>query len=109
MKSFETGSRELERRIGSGRIAAVVRFDTPYAATQHEGDFRHPKGGERKYVENTLKENYRRWFSSVGSQIIRLGPDFALRRVGEDFLGKSQRRAPIEEGTLRASGSMRVE
>ena len=30
----------------------------------------------------------------------------ALMRGGEDMLGESQRRAPVREGTLRASGQM---
>lgn len=30
----------------------------------------------------------------------------ALRRIGDDVHGKSQRRAPLEEGTLRGSGEV---
>lgn len=37
------------------RIVANVSFNTPYAAAQHEGDFVHPKGGKRKYLEDPLK------------------------------------------------------
>lgn len=33
----------------------------------------------------------------------------AVTMVGEDLLGEAQRRAPIEEGTLRASGELEVE
>jgi hypothetical protein len=28
-----------------------VSFNTPYALMQHEGDFNHPQGGQRKYLE----------------------------------------------------------
>jgi hypothetical protein len=34
--------------------------------------------------------------------------DDALEEIGEDLLGRAQRDAPIEEGTLRASGDVRV-
>ena len=37
------------------RVVANVSFNTPYAAAQHEGDFVHPKGGKRKYLEDPLK------------------------------------------------------
>lgn len=33
----------------------------------------------------------------------------AVRVVGEDLLGEAQRRAPVEEGTLRASGELEIE
>lgn len=32
----------------------------------------------------------------------------AARAVGEDLLGEAQRRAPVEEGTLRASGELEI-
>jgi len=33
----------------------------------------------------------------------------AVQRIGEDLLGEAQRRAPVEEGTLRASGELELE
>jgi hypothetical protein len=33
----------------------------------------------------------------------------ATKRVGEDLLGRAQREAPLEEGTLRASGHVEIE
>lgn len=33
----------------------------------------------------------------------------ALKAVGEDILGEAQRRAPVEEGTLRASGELELD
>lgn len=32
----------------------------------------------------------------------------AITAIGEDLLGEAQRRAPVEEGTLRASGELEV-
>ncbi len=38
------------------RVVAVISFNTPYAAYQHEGiGFRHPRGGKAKYLEDPLK------------------------------------------------------
>lgn len=33
----------------------------------------------------------------------------ALKAIGEDMLGEAQRRAPVEEGTLRASGDLELD
>lgn len=33
----------------------------------------------------------------------------AVERIGEDLLGKAQRDAPVEEGTLRASGELDID
>lgn len=33
----------------------------------------------------------------------------AVTKIGEDLLGEAQRRAPLEEGTLRASGELDVD
>jgi hypothetical protein len=38
----------------------------------------------------------------------RAAAEAAVRAVGEDLLGEAQRRAPVEEGTLRASGDLEV-
>lgn len=39
----------------------------------------------------------------------RAAAERAVTRVGERILGEAQREAPIEEGTLRASGELDVE
>lgn len=36
----------------------IISFNTPYALYQHEGvNFRHPKGGEAKYLERAFNEH----------------------------------------------------
>lgn len=43
------------RRIGD-RIEARISFNTPYAARQHEElSYRHPRGGNAKYLERPLR------------------------------------------------------
>lgn len=40
------------------RLEVKVGYDLPYAIVQHERlDFRHPKGGEAKYLERPFEEN----------------------------------------------------
>lgn len=39
-------------------VSVTVGYDLPYAIVQHEHlEFRHPKGGGPKYLENPFKEN----------------------------------------------------
>lgn len=40
---------------------------------------------------------------------VQAAGESALRVVAEDLLGEAQRLAPVEEGTLRASGDVEVE
>ena len=47
------GGPEVKPR--SREIRAAVGFNTPYAAIQHEEDFRHPQGGEKKYLEKAIR------------------------------------------------------
>lgn len=50
---------ETGRLVGSGKThvegsEASLTYDGPYAAVQHERtDFRHPRGGQAKYAEET--------------------------------------------------------
>lgn len=40
---------------------------------------------------------------------VRVAAEGAVRRAAEDLLGKAQRLAPVEEGTLRGSGDVEVD
>lgn len=41
----------------TGDVRAIVSFDTPYAVRQHEElGYRHPRGGNPKYLERPLRE-----------------------------------------------------
>lgn len=44
--------------INGGYIQGQVAFTAPYAAVQHENlAYRHPRGGQAKYLEKPLKDN----------------------------------------------------
>jgi hypothetical protein len=106
-------------------IVGIVGFNTPYALAQHERlDFHHPKGGKAKYLEDPLKENVRRygqhinkrlktavagkaWRGGLAAAIVD-GCTQAMTEIVEDLLSRAQREAPIDEGTLRATGSAAV-
>ena len=38
------------------KLEASVSYSTPYAVVQHEGDYVHPGGRRRKWLESTLQE-----------------------------------------------------
>ena len=50
------GSGEVEIRETATGAEAVVSFNTPYAARQHEElEYEHPRGGKPKYLEDHVK------------------------------------------------------
>lgn len=108
-----------------GTVRAVISFNTPYAAVQHERtDYEHPRGGNAKYLEGPLKRYAPEMAPFVAARIRmaleeanpRSMAEFAevYERAAEDaigafaeiVLGSAQQEAPIEEGTLRASGEV---
>jgi len=67
---------DLKGSADSGASAAVtgvegfVSFDTPYATRQHEDmDYKHPNGGQAKYLEQPLKENIGTYAENMGKAI----------------------------------------
>jgi hypothetical protein len=47
-------------------ITMTLSFDTPYAAAQHEGlNFKHPKKGQAKYLEEPFKQMLPRYESAI--------------------------------------------
>lgn len=59
------------RRRGSG-VEGGVSYDTAYARLQHERlDFRHPRGGQAKYLESVFNERAAGMAQRVGSTVAR--------------------------------------
>lgn len=51
-------------------VVATVSFNTIYAARQHEElDWRHPKGGQAKYLEQPLRENASRYERAIALEV----------------------------------------
>jgi hypothetical protein len=107
---------------------ATISFNTPYAAYQHERtDLHHPRGGKAKYLEGPLKQfapqmapyiaarvraklaTERPSSAEAAAEIIAREIEDAIGAFAEIVLGAAQQEAPIEEGTLRASGQVETE
>ena len=60
------GSGFTEFKESSTEYVARVGFTEPYALVQHEDlTFKHPQGGEAKYLENPLKENTGKYIAHI--------------------------------------------
>lgn len=47
----------LPAEMAGNKVVKVIGFNTNYAAVQHERtDFKHPKGGEAKYLEKAMRQ-----------------------------------------------------
>jgi hypothetical protein len=68
-------SASLEVHDGPTGPTAVVAFDTPYAARQHEETtWKHPRGGRSKYLESNLTgmaSEYRRVLTDAMRRALR--------------------------------------
>jgi hypothetical protein len=100
-----TGSRERTLR-GS------VTVDQVYAHYQHEHlEFRHPRGGEAKFLERPLMDNYRLYLQDYARSVLDES-DGGLRSVErsmEHLSDMVELRAPREFFDLARSGHPQVE
>jgi len=37
-------------------MTQIIRFNIVYAAVQHEGDFNHPRGGQKEYLKSAMED-----------------------------------------------------
>lgn len=104
MKRFTDGVTELSQRVGHGPLVGRVEVNQVYARYQHEGlDFKHPQGGQAKYLEEPL-------YSNSGDYMRRLAKDTldgdlttSMAHNMEDLAGEVYKKAPFEFGDLKAS------
>lgn len=68
------GSCFVTNEGSNGQIyKAKVGFSEPYAMEQHENmQYRHPRGGGPKYLENPLKENTEKYIDYVKEAVRRV-------------------------------------
>lgn len=51
-------------------MQGTVGFSEPYAASQHEHlEYKHPKGGKAKYLEDPFKENSQKYIDRIANRI----------------------------------------
>lgn len=114
MGDFGSKTNDLAGRVGNGSLVGSVEYDQPDAQYQHEGiGFRHPQGGQAKYLESVMQERFTQYLERVAGGVLDDGGIDAMIRSMEDLADASSQRAPIgtssapeydpHPGLLRAS------
>jgi hypothetical protein len=109
---------ELAARVGSGNLEGSVEYDQPYAKYQHEGlNFKHPQGGQSKYLESAMQERFTQYLERVADGALVDGGIDAMEKAMEDLADVSSDRAPVggpadddtgHPGLLKASAHPKV-
>lgn len=104
-ESFDAALARLSEAVGVGTIRGRVEVDQVYARYQHEGlDFKHPRGGQAKYLEQPLYANAGLYMRDLAARVLPDGDVVqAMADVTEDLSGEVFDKAPIEFLDLRAS------
>lgn len=103
--TFEARLDELAEKVGEGRLTGSVEVDQVYAQYQHEGlDLRHPRGGQAKYLEQPLYENYGDYYRALADNVLEGSLAAAMEDNVEDLSGHVFDLAPVEFYDLRGSG-----
>lgn len=103
--------RELQDRVGDGTLRGKVVVDQVYARYQHEGlDFKHPRGGQAKYLEQPFLSQAENHVRSVAKTVLEPGgPVEGMKEVVESTATDVYTHAPVEFDHLRRSGHPIVE
>lgn len=119
--TFAERTRELEERVGDGRIVGRVSFAPGrIAGPQHLGGWiTGPLAGVRikhwttpgtgpGYLVDPLLENGERYFAEIAREVLMAGARAPMLRAVNDLLDKAQRRVPRKTGKLAESGDASV-
>jgi hypothetical protein len=103
---FSARIAELRRMIGSPQtLTGTCVVDQRYAHYQHERlDLRHPRGGEAKYLERPLFDQYRTYLQDYASTVLTDGGRGAFKRSMDHLSDQVAVHAPVEFTHLRRSG-----
>jgi hypothetical protein len=108
--TFDARIDELRKMVGSGKIVSTVTCDQIYAHYQHERlDLKHPRGGEAKFLERPLMENFHSYIEDYAKTVLDDGGQAAMKRSAEHLSDQVEMHAPREWGDLMLSGSPQVE
>lgn len=102
---------ELRERThcGEGRLGGSVTVDQIYAHYQHEHlEFKHPRGGQARYLANGLEGSYRDYLAAIADRFLEDGGREAMRLSMEHLSNEVFTRAPREFQDLRRSGHPQV-
>lgn len=108
--SFRMRMDELMAEVGSGKIRGTVVVDQVYAHIQHEAlDFKHPRGGQAKYLEGPMLERASIYSQKLADGALEPGGlERAMIEVVEDLSEQVATHAPVEHGYLRGSAAPSV-
>lgn len=114
---FAEGTRLLEEMVGDGVLEGRTVSDLPYSAVQHEGGWKnfmgkygpkkiqnHPRGGGSHFLSAPIQENWKHYYDSLADGVLKGELTARMIKVQNDLVGEIAHRAPVEDGTLRASG-----
>jgi len=66
------GSGKVTFEEDGNKTVALVSFNTPYAVRQHEElTYRHPNGGQAKYLEQPFQQNAERYVQHIANSVRR--------------------------------------
>ena len=109
--TFTARIAELQHRghFGTGLLEGSVTVDQVYAHYQHERlDLHHPRGGEAKYLERPLFEQFTYYLTEIAAGILDDGGERAMARSMEHLSDAAELRTPWEWGDLMHSGHPQV-
>ena len=100
----------LRRMCGMpGDLTASLEVNQVYAHVQHEElSYRHPRGGQAKYLEQPLFAHYRHYLDDYARTVLRDGGRAAMVRTAEHLSDQVELHAPRLFQNLRFSGHPKV-
>lgn len=100
---------QLIESVGDGVLTGSVVVDQVYARAQHERlDYRHPNGGQAKYLGGPLLNNYRGYFQRLAQNVLHGSLPGAMEANVEDLSKEVFDKAPRDFWDLRESAHPRV-
>lgn len=103
------GIQDLIDRTGGPKLKATVVVDQPYAQDQHETlYYKHPRGGQAKYLESPLFAKHPQWLQKFANRLLMKSTDAGKEwaGVGRSLKNEVARSAPVEFGDLRGSAAL---
>jgi hypothetical protein len=96
VSTFEDRLDKLAETVGNGNLEGSVSYDQVYAHYQHEGiGFKHPQGGQAKYLESVMQEQHQAYLQRVADGVLNDGGKDGMINAMETLAEESSQRAPI--------------
>jgi hypothetical protein len=103
--TFSERTRQLERKVGTGRLVGSVVVDQVYAKYQHETlDLRHDAGRTAKYLERPLLTHHEQYLQRLARNVLDGDLVQAMADNMEHLSGQVEKLAPIDQNDLPRSG-----